>query len=259
MPEIRALDADGVGCRLYRPRDASDLALLIYFHGGGWVVGDLDSHDGIARALAMESGAAVLSVDYRLAPEHPYPAPLIDATETTRWAVAHAADLGCDPGRVAIGGDSAGANLATVVAQLGVVPLRYQLLIYPVTDARQMTASYTSFADGPFLTRASMSWFIGHYLAGPTGSADDPRVSPGLAPREALANVPPGLVITAGYDPLRDEGEAYAATLNEAGVATSLTRYDGMFHGFVSMADQLDDGRMALAQAGRALALGLAQ
>ena len=179
-------------------------------------------------------------------------------TQTVRWAVEHAAELGCNPSRVAVGGDSAGANLATVVAQLGVVALKYQLLIYPVTDARQISASYTEFNDGPFLTRASMSWFIDHYLAGPTGSVDDPRVSPILATTEALANCPPGLVITAGYDPLRDEGEAYGTLLNGAGVATSVTRYDGMFHGFVSMAEQLDDGKMALAQAGRALALALA-
>ncbi len=251
--------ANDVPCRLYRPTVTTHLPLLVYFHGGGWVVGDLDSHEGIARALAVESGAAVLSVGYRLAPEHPYPAQLVDATKTVRWAIEHAADLGCDPERVAIGGDSAGANLATVVAQLGVVPLKYQLLIYPVTDARQTSASYAEFNDGPFLTRASMSWFIDHYLAGPAGSVDDPRVSPILATAEALANCPPGLVITAGYDPLRDEGEAYAARLNEAGIATSVTRYDGMFHGFASMAEQLDDGEMALAQAGRALALAFAR
>lgn len=223
------------------------------------MLGDLDSHEGVTRALAVESGAAVLSVDYRLAPEHPYPAQLVDATETVRWAVENATEFGCDPTRVAIGGDSAGANLATVVAQLGVVALTYQLLIYPVTDARQTSASYTEFSEGPFLTRASMSWFIDHYLSGPAGSVDDPRVSPILATAEALANCPPGLVITAGHDPLRDEGEAYAARLNEAGVATSVTRYDGMFHGFASMAEQLDDGKMALAQAGRALALAFAR
>jgi acetyl esterase len=256
--DVRDIDADGIPCRLYRPSDREDLGLLVYFHGGGWVVGDLDSHDGITRSLAVESGAAVLSVDYRLAPEHPYPAALIDATAATRWAFEHASSLGCAPTRLAIGGDSAGANLATVVAQLGAVPLRYQLLIYPVTDARQNTASYTEFADGPFLSRASMSWFIDHYLAGPAGSVDDPRVSPLLASLEALRNVPPGLVITAGHDPLRDEGERYADLLNDVGIPTSLTRYDGMIHGFASMSDALDDGKMALAQAGRGLAIALA-
>ncbi len=259
IPAVDDIDADGVPCRLYLPGDGPELGLLVYFHGGGWVVGDLDSHDGIARGLAIESGAAVLSVDYRLAPEHPFPAALIDATATTRWAVDHAADLGCDPGRVAIGGDSAGANLATVVAQLGVAPLAYQLLFYPVTDARQVSDSYAEFAEGPFLTREAMTWFIGHYLSGPAGAPDDPRVSPLLAGGESLANLPPGLVITAEYDPLRDEGEAYADLLNEAGVPTSLTRYFGVFHGFASMADLLDDAKFAVAQAGKALATALAR
>ena len=258
LEDISDLDAAGVPCRLYRPSADTTLALVIYFHGGGWVIGDLDTHDGLCRALAAESRAAVLSVAYRLAPEHPFPAALHDVVAATGWIAAHAADLGCDPQRVAIAGDSAGAGLATVVAQLGLVPLRYQLLIYPVTDARCTSASYDEFLDGPGLTRAGMEWFIGHYLSG-GGSADDPRVSPLLAGDQALANVPPGLIITAELDPLRDEGEAYAARLNAAGVATSLIRYGGMYHGFMSVAaDLLTDSGLAHAVAGRALARALA-
>lgn len=258
LDEIRPVDAGGVPCRLYRPTSASGLGLVVYFHGGGWVLGDLDSHDGVCRALVQESGCCVLSVGYRLAPEDPFPAAVADATTATRWAVTHAAELGVDPTRVAVAGDSAGGGLATVVAQLGVADLRFQLLVYPVTDARRRSNSYREFADGPFLTARGMGWFINHYLSGPVGSTDDPRVSPLLAGAEAIANVPPGLVITAEMDPLRDDGEAYAARLNEAGIATSLVRYHGMFHGFFSMSDFLGDSRLALAQAGRALRDALA-
>ena len=255
--EVRALVAGGVASRLYRPTDRDGLGLLVYFHGGGWVVGDLDSHDNVCRAIANGSGHAVLSIDYRLAPEHPFPAPLEDALTATRWAYDHAAELGCRADRVAVGGDSAGANLAAVVAQLGPVPLVYQLLVYPVTDCTRAQPSYEENADGFFLSKAGMGWFIDHYL-GDTATSDT-RVSPLFAADHVLAATPPALVITAEFDPLRDEGDAYARRLAELGVPTSHVRFSGMFHGFFSMADFLDDGRAANALAAAAVGSALSR
>ena len=249
LHEIRDIDAGGVPARLYRPSGDEDIGLLVYFHGGGWVVGDLVTHDSTCRALAAESGHAVLAVDYRLAPEHPFPAALDDALAATRWASAHAAELGCAAGKLAIGGDSAGGTLAAAVAQQGTVPLRFQLLVYPVTDVRCKTKSYRDFADGPYLTRASMDWYIAHYLSGGEGAADDPRVSPLLGDDEALAKSPPTHVVTVEMDVLRDEGEAYAARLESAGVPTTLRRYEGMFHGFFALPELIDVGRDAVAEA----------
>jgi len=254
---VRDLDADGIPARLYRPSDRDDLGLLVFFHGGGWVIGDLDSHDNVCRALANGSGHAVLSVDYRLAPEHPFPAPVEDALTATRWAHAHAAELGCRADRLAVGGDSAGANLAAVVAQLAPVPLMFQLLVYPVTDCTRSHASYTENGEGYFLTAAGMGWFIDRYLSGSKGTPADPRVSPHFAADHVLAATPPALVITAEFDPLRDEGDAYAVRLAELGVATSHVRFGGMFHGFFSLADFLDDGRAANALAAAALGAAL--
>ena len=250
---VRDLDAGGIAARLYRPNDRDDLGLLVYFHGGGWVIGDLDSHDNVCRVLANGSGHAVLSVDYRLAPEHPFPAPLEDALTATRWAHANAAALGCRADRVAVGGDSAGANLAAVVAQLAPVPLVHQLLVYPVTDCTRTHASYTENATGYFLTTAGMGWFIHHYLSGGGGSPTDPRVSPHFAADHVLAATPPALVITAEFDPLRDEGDAYAARLAALGVPTSHVRFAGMFHGFFSLAEFVDDGKAANALAAAAV------
>ncbi|MGB8858196.1 MAG: alpha/beta hydrolase [Ilumatobacteraceae bacterium] len=253
----RDLHADGIPVRLYRPNDRDDLGLLVYLHGGGWVIGDLDSHDNVCRVLANGSGHAVLSVDYRLAPEHPFPAPLEDAIAATRWAHAHAAELGCRADRVAIGGDSAGANLAAVVAQLAPVPLVYQLLVYPVTDCTRSHASYEENGEGYFLTKAAMGWFIDHYLSGAAGGPTDPRVSPHFAADHVLAATPPALVITAEFDPLRDEGDAYATRLAALGVPTSHVRFGGMFHAFFSLADFVDDGRAANALAAAALGAAL--
>ena len=254
LAEVRDVDADGIATRLYRPSTDGPLGLCVYFHGGGWVLGSIETHDHVARALAAESGCAVLSVDYRLAPEHPFPAGLEDAFAVSAWAYGHASSLGCDPDRLAIGGDSAGANLAAVVAQSAHVPLRFQLLVYPVTDARGLTASYTELSEGFGLTRAAMGWFLEHYLSGGEGAPDDPRVSPLLAEESALGASPRTLVITAELDPLRDEGEAYAERLRSAGVRTETTRYDGMIHGFFSLGDFLSDGRAAMAHAAGALA-----
>ena len=252
--EVRELDAGGLPARLYRPNDRADLGLLVFFHGGGWVIGSPDSHDGMCRRLAVASGHAVLSIDYRLAPEHPFPAGLEDAIAATRWAHTNATTLGCRADRLAVGGDSAGGNLAAVVAQLGVVPLVHQLLLYPATDLSMSFPSIDENADGYFLTKEGMAFFVGHYLSGAAGSPADPRVSPLNAAEHVLAATPPALVITAEYDPLRDEGEAYATRLAEAGVPTSHVRFSGQIHAFASMADYLVDGRCALVLAGTALA-----
>ena len=255
--EVRDLDAGGVRARLYRPSEAQDLGLLVYFHGGGWVIGDLDGHDDVCRRLCVGSGHAVLSVDYRLAPEHPFPAALEDSLNATRWAHENATSLGCRSDRLAVGGDSAGGNLAAVVAQLAPVPLAYQLLIYPVTDCSFEQPSYTENASGYFLTTIGMRWFVDHYLSGGKGSAADPRVSPLRAADHVLAATPPAMVITAEFDPLRDEGDTYAARLADNGVPTSHVRFSGMIHGFVSMADFIDDGRSAVAMAAAALGSAL--
>lgn len=256
VAEIRTINAGGVPARLYRPRTDVELGLYIYFHGGGWVIGDLETHDDVCRAIANRSGHAVLSVDYRLAPEFPFPTPLTDCLAATRWAYDHAGDLGCDPTRIAVGGDSAGGNLATVVAIETDVPLRCQVLVYPVTDATQRHRSYEENSNGPLLTKAGMSWFIHHYLADGT-SQNDPRVSPLFASDAALAKLPPTLVITAEFDPLRDEGEAFASRLSSLGVPTSSVRYAGQIHGFISMPRFLDDAHSARALIGTTLSRAL--
>ncbi len=255
-----SVDAGGVPARLYRPHPpgAEPTGLLVYFHGGGWVIGDLESHDNVCHALCARSGHAVLSIDYRLAPEDPFPAGLDDCIAATRWAHEHAESIDCDPDRIAVGGDSAGANFAAVIANLAPVPLAFQLLVYPVTDARINTASYEENASGYFLTKTGMEWFVEHYLAGDDGTPDDPRVSPLVADDDALRAGPPALVITAGFDPLRDEGVAYADRLGTLGVRTSHVHYPGQFHGFFSLAHMLGDARAAHALVAQALADALA-
>jgi acetyl esterase len=216
------------------------------------VLGDLDSHDDLCRALANRGGFCVLSVDYRLAPEHPYPAAVDDALAATEWARDHAAELGCDP-LLAIGGDSAGGNLAAVVANRRAVPVCFQVLVYPCTDARMGSQSYVDNADGFWLGADGMKWFYDHYLSGPDGSADDPLVSPLLEDDARLASTPSAFVVTAEYDPLRDDGEAYAARLAAAGVATTHVRFSGQIHGFFSMFGLLDDCRSAQAMVAEAV------
>jgi acetyl esterase len=232
---------------------------IVYFHGGGFVIGGLDSHDGTCRALANASGCAVVSVDYRLAPEHRFPAAPEDCYAALRFVAEHGEELGIDPRRLAVAGDSAGGNLAAVTALLARErrgpDLRFQLLVYPVADHAFDTASYRDNAEGYFLTAAMMRWFWGHYLERPE-QGDDPLASPLRA--KDLAGLPPALVITAEYDPLRDEGEAYAERLRKAGVAAELLRYDGQIHGFFSLFDALDDGRAAVERAGAALRAALA-
>ncbi len=233
--------------REYSPGGRGPHPALVYYHGGGWVIGDLYTHDGLCRSLTNAARCSVLSVDYRLAPEFKYPVAAEDSYAALDWVVTHAARLGIDPRRVAIGGDSAGGNLATVAALMarerGGPALVHQLLIYPVTDFDLDTPSYVENATGYVLTREAMRWFWNHYLAR-EAQGFERYASPLRAP--SLAGLPPALVITAEHDPLRDEGEAYAARLRDAGVPVTLTRYTGMFHGFVRMTHILDKARTAL-------------
>jgi acetyl esterase len=243
--------------RVYRPAGVSEATALpayVYFHGGGWVIGDLETHDVLCRQLTAASGASVVSVDYRLAPEHKFPAAADDAWAATRWIVAHATDLGLDAARLAVGGDSAGGNLAAVVALLardaGGPAIRLQVLIYPVTDVLRETRSYEDFAEGYMLTRDSMRWFIAHYLK-TRDDARDWRVSPLRAP--SLAGLPPALIVTAGNDPLRDEGEMYAGRLRDAGVLVDYVCFGGMIHGFAGMGKLLDAAHRVVALVGESL------
>jgi acetyl esterase len=242
--------------RRYVPHRAEDPGpLVVYFHGGGHVVGDLDTHDQACRFLAREIPAALLAVDYRCAPESRFPAAVDDALEAFRWARTNAAELGADPERVAVAGDSAGGNLAAAVAQLaaadgGPAPA-FQALIYPVCDYSRKRRSYELFAEGFFLTSAEMDWYRDHYFAS-AEDRNDPRASPILA--EDLSGVAPAHIITAGFDPLRDEAEDYAARLREAGVPVTLRRESDLVHGFINAVGL--GGRSA--EAGRAIAAEIA-
>jgi acetyl esterase len=264
---VRNLAAEGpvgqIPLRLYRPAgvsDATPLPVYVYFHGGGWVIGDLESHDVLCRQLTAESGACVIAVDYRLAPEHKFPAAADDAWAATLWIVGHAAELGLDAGRLAVGGDSAGGNLAAVVALMardaGGPAIALQVLIYPVTDVGRESPSYADFADGYMLTRDSMRWFTAHYL-GRKEEANDWRVSPLRAP--SLVGLPPALILTAGFDPLRDEGAAYATRLREAGVTVDYVSFGGMIHGFVGMGRVLDSALRAVSLIGASLRQALGE
>lgn len=247
LHEVRDLVADGVKCRLYRSSGTTSAPLLIYYHGGGWVIGDLDTHDDICRKLARDARCSVIAVDYRLAPEHPAPAALDDCIAATRWIFANAKSLDVDAARIAIGGDSAGGNLAALVAMhAGVTPV-FQLLVYPATDMRMDYPSHRENAQGYLLTADSMKWFIGHYLQGDDKKKSDPLYSPILSDDALLKKSPPTLVITAEFDPLRDEGEAYAARLSAVGVPTSTVRFNGQIHAFFGMSELLDDAAAAIA------------
>jgi acetyl esterase len=245
--------------RLTAPEGPGPFGVLVYFHGGGWVVGSLHSHDQLCRAITRESGVAVVSVSYRLAPEDPFPAAVLDAEAVTLWVAAHGHELGLDPGRMAVGGDSAGGNLAAVVARhardRGAPTIAFQLLLYPVTDFDLNTSSYLENADGYMLTRELMAWYFEQYTPDPKHRSE-PDAAPLRAPD--LSRLPPALVITAEYDPLRDEAEHYARRLAEAGVAVRLSRYPGMIHGFIRRYTLLDQGKAALAEVAEALRNALA-
>ena len=258
--EVKNLVTDGphqVPVRTYRPKGVAAttaLPALVYFHGGGWVIGDLDTHDVLCRFLAAEAGIAVVNVDYRLAPEAKFPAAADDAWAATQWVVKNAAKLGIDGSRLAVGGDSAGGNLAAVVALMardaGAPALKLQVLMYPVTDVGTQTQSYRDFGEGYLLTRDGMKWFFDHYLASKDQESDW-RVSP--LREKSLAGVAPALIITAGFDPLRDEGEAYARKLREAKVRTDYVCYGGMIHGFMPMGKLIDTGNRAVSHAAASL------
>jgi acetyl esterase len=253
--------AGPIRARLYVPAAHEPRrGLVVYYHGGGWVVGDLDTHDPACRFLAHATGAAVLAVDYRRAPEDRFPAAVDDALAAFRAAVADADALGADPARVAVAGDSAGGNLAAVVSQLamrdgGPRPAA-QLLVYPVTDLSRKHPSYRLFADGYFLTEREMDWYRAHYLPD-EAAARDPRASPLLA--GDLRDLPPAVVLTAGFDVLRDEGEAYARRLAEAGVAVRHSRRAGLVHGFANATAVSRPAHAAMQEAARWLAERLAR
>ena len=240
VTDVTVAGAEGsLPARLYVPEECADSTspLLVFYHGGGFVICDLETHDAPCRLLAQHSGCRVLSVDYRLAPEHKFPAAADDALAAFRDVVARADEFGADPSRIAVGGDSAGGQLATVTAQQaladgGPAPA-FQLLIYPVCDFAEKYPSYHLFTSGFFLTEAQMDWFGAHYLS-PDDDLDDPKASPIKAgPLNGLA---PAHIITAGFDPLRDEGEAYAAKLKGDGVEVTLRRHSTLIHGFINMA-----------------------
>jgi acetyl esterase len=252
--------------RLYRPLSSAAqtlLPVLVFFHGGGWTMGDLDTHDVLCRELANGSGCAVVSIDYRLGPEHRFPAAVLDCVAATRWVHDHAASLGVDAQRLAVGGDSAGGNLAAVVAiaardmaaEAGPLPIRFQLLIYPATDMRRITASHQSHAQGYLLTQDTLAYFHDHYIDDAAHDLDW-RASP--LRHEDLRKLPPALVITAGYDPLRDEGLAYSQRLSEAGNRATHICFERQIHGFITMGRVIDEANEAVAICAGALRRALA-
>ncbi len=265
MVRIEELEIPGrcgpIAARLYAPdAEPGGTGLLVYLHGGGWVIGNLDTCESVCRFLVRESGAAVLAVDYRLAPEYRFPAAVEDAVAALTYATERAGYLGADPARIAVGGDSAGANLATVAARAarsGAAPQpAFQLLIYPVCDLSEKRPSYHLFSEGFLLTEAEMDWFRHHYLPD-TDAERDPRVSPLLA--EDLSGLAPAYIATAGFDPLRDEGEEYAHLLMEAGVPVALRRHEGLLHSYANMTAVGRAAREAMLEAAAALRMGLAR
>jgi acetyl esterase len=247
---VRELAADGIPLRLYRPLGSTAqqaLPVLVYYHGGGWVIGDLDSHDTLCRELANGSGCAVVAVDYRMGPEHRFPAAVDDALAATRWVRANAASLQLGASRLAVGGDSAGGNLAAVVAiaarDAGDLPVAFQLLIYPATDQRRGAPSHESNGQGYLLTKDSMDYFHDHYIDDPKHDLDW-RASPLL--HADLSRLPPAFVLTAGYDPLRDEGLQYAQALTDAGTRSALVCFERQIHGFITMGKVLDEAKVAV-------------
>ena len=259
---IRVAGAEGqLPARVYTPiaAGANGVPVLIFFHGGGWVLGDLDTYDTLCRGLAAAAGCKVVSVDYRLAPEHPFPAAIEDAYAAVKWVEANAPAIGVDANKIAIGGDSAGGNISAVVCQMARQKngpaIDFQLLLYPATQLRAKTESRQKFIDDPVLDLDTMRWFEHHYL-GDEPSETDPRVSPLIAP--SLAGLPPAYVLTAGLDPMRDEGRMYAERLSAEGVPTQYVCYEDMIHGFLTMSGVLDTARLAIEDIGKALAAAFA-
>ena len=246
---VMALDGRALKARLFRPSGDADLPIIVYFHGGGFVLGGEGSHDNLCRRICTLSGAMVLAVDYRLAPEYPFPAAVNDALESIEWLQGQVDTLGCDMNRLALCGDSAGANLATVTAvrmrDAGIAPAKAQALMYPVTDTVMDTPSYQKFAQGYRLTRAHMKAFLNLYLT-QDGDYDNPLAAP-LRTKD-LTNLPPAMVITAGFDPLRDEGRAYAKRLHDEGNEVDAREFPGMVHSFCNMCGVLDVGCEAVEQ-----------
>ena len=250
----RAIPGPGgpLAIRIYRPKDGLKAA-LVYFHGGGWVLGSLDTADATCRALTNRSRCIVISIGYRLAPEHKFPAAVDDAYAAVRWVADNAADLRVDLARIAVGGSSAGGGLAAAVALIardrGGPKIAFQLLTVPVTELSSRAASHREFAEGYGLTSADMAWFGGHYVR-TEADADEPYAS---VLRADLHDMPPAFVITAECDPLRDDGEAYAEKLRKLGIAARYKRYPGMFHGFTSFPSLLPEASEAFEDAGKAL------
>lgn len=259
--EERTIPANGadIPVRIYRPDNSREpKPVLVWFHGGGWVIGSLDGADYGCRIMTNASGCVVVSVDYRLAPENKFPTPIDDCFEVTKWIAANAEELNVDSSRLAVGGDSAGGNLAAVVSMLardsGGPEIKFQALIYPVTNCSFDTPSYTENAEGYLLTKDSMAWFWGHYLTDPA-EGKSVKASPLCA--DDLSNLPPALVITAEFDPLRDEGNAYAKALKDAGNQVEHRQFAGQIHGFFANPG-IDDGQEAARWVGQSLAKALA-
>lgn len=255
MAEVRDLRAGGVPLRLFRPVMTDQaLPLLLYLHGGGWTIGDLDTHDVLCRQLAREAGCAVVSVDYRMGPEHRFPAAVEDCVQAFGWVLSQAVDLKLDPARTAVGGDSAGGNLAAALClvqrEAGRPLPGFQLLIYPATDMRAVAPSHTTNGQGYMLTNDSIAWYRGNYIADPADWANW-RASPLLAARHA--GLPPALVLTAGFDPLRDEGLQYANALSAAGVPTQYVCFERQIHGFITMGRVIEEAHTAVGLCGAAL------
>jgi acetyl esterase len=266
VAEVHSLVASGphgrIPMRLYRPlgSGATDvLPALVYYHGGGWVIGDLDTHDVVCRQLANRAGCAVVSVDYRLAPEHKFPAAVDDGFAALLWIRSEAEALRIDASHLAVGGDSAGGNLSAVVTLRArgaeIQGLRFQLLIYPATDFAGHYESQERLAEGHLLTRANQAWFRGHYLRDEADYSDW-RASPLRAP--SLAGLPPAYVLTAGFDPLSDEGEAYAARLEAEGVPVTRRVFPGQIHGFITMGKAIGAAEIAITEAADAVKAALA-
>jgi len=262
LPKIEDRHIDGPGgalrIRIYTPEGIGPFGACLYFHGGGWVLNSIDTHDDLCRRLTAASGCVFVSVDYRLAPEHRYPAAIDDGYVALEWVANHASEIGVDPSRIAVSGDSAGGNIAAVLCLMSRdrkgPPIRFQALVYPITDCDLDRPSYRQNADGYFLTLSQMHWFWNHYLP-----QVERRTEPYASPIRAAshAGLPPALVLTAEYDPLRDEGEAYAEMLRRAGVPVTLHRYDGLIHAFVKRVEHFDAAREAIGEIARALAAAI--